>query len=38
MRACLGDKVPCMARRVSGVEQHPVVTGGTEDVLVTVRK
>jgi hypothetical protein len=38
MRTYLSDKVPYMARRLSGVEQNPVVTGGENEVLVTLKK
>ncbi len=38
MRAYLSDKVPYMARRLSGIEQNPVVTGGDNEVLVTLKK
>jgi len=38
MRAYLNDKVPYMARRLTGNEQQPVMTGPDNDVLITFKK
>jgi hypothetical protein len=38
MRAYLTDKVPYWAQRLNNVPQNPVVTGGENEVLVTLKK
>ncbi len=38
IRDYLGDRVPHWARRISAVEQTPVVRGGENEILVTIRK
>jgi len=37
MKAYLGENVPYMARRLSGVEQNPVITGSDNEVLVRLK-
>ncbi len=38
MQAYLKENVPYMARRLTGTEQQPVVTGNTEDVIAVLKR
>ncbi len=38
MDASLKERVPCMARRLTGTEQQPVVTGNRADVIAVLKK
>jgi hypothetical protein len=38
MKKYLKENVPYMARRITGAEQHPVISGNDKDILVTLVK
>ncbi len=38
MDASLKERVPCMARRLTGTEQQPVVTGNRADVIAVLKR